>query len=273
MSFRYRDDDSSTGTTIATVLLGAMAGFAVGMYVAQRVGGFGGLTARFRKGSAEPASRPGYNVVGDEEYDEIEDDDALLDEDGDDIGMTAESDEDADFNGMDATDDDAAETPLIEERVLEAFNNDPILAERAVDIGSVGDGIIELAGWVETDDEAEHAMTVARGVPGVETVINRLLVEEEEQQLLDNVRKVEDGDPALTDSRWEGQQVGTGKRRQGTSNEADRHADPKPGLEDRWLNEREAVRHAAEPIDEIAAERRRKSRTKASRGDQAEPTA
>src|SRR5205814_9634103 len=47
--FRYRDDDSSTGTTIASVLLGAVAGFAVGMYVAQRVGGFGGLTARLRR--------------------------------------------------------------------------------------------------------------------------------------------------------------------------------------------------------------------------------
>ena len=269
MSFRYRDDDSSTGTTIASVLLGAMAGFAVGMYVAQRVGGFRGLTARFRK-TGDATGTTEYTGSGDE-YDEIEEDGALLDEDGDDIGMTAETDEDADFNGMDATDDDAAETPLIEERVLEAFNNDPILAERAIDIGTVGAGIIELAGWVDTDDEAEHAMTIARGVPGVDTVINRLLVEEEEQQLLDNVRKVEDGDPALTESRWEGQQVGTGKRRQGNSKEADRHADPKPSLEDRWLNEREAVRHAAEPIDEIAAERRRKSRSK--RADQAEPTA
>jgi len=269
MSFRYRDDDSSTGTTIATVLLGAMAGFAVGMYVAQRVGGFRGLTARFRKaGSATDTTE---DVEAGAAYDEIEDDGALLDEDGDDIGMTAESDDDADFNGMDATGDETG-TPLIEERVLEAFNNDPILAERAIDIGTVGEGIIELAGWVDTDDEAEHAMTLARGVPGVDTVINRLLVEEEEQQLLDNVRKVEDGDPALTDARWEGQQVGTGKRRQGSSTEADRHSDPKPALEDRWLSEREAVRHAAEPIDEIAAERRRKSRTKASRGE-AEPTA
>ncbi|HMC55689.1 MAG TPA: BON domain-containing protein [Gemmatimonadaceae bacterium] len=269
MSFRYRDDESSTGTTIASVLLGAMAGFAVGMYVAQRVGGFRGLTARLRsKGAAA-----GTEAEAGDQYDEIEEDGALLDEDGDDIGMTAESDEDAEFNGMDATDDDAAETPLIEERVLEAFNNDPILAERAIDIGTVGDRIIELAGWVDTDDEAEHAMTIARGVPGVDTVINRLLVEDEEQQLLDNVRKGEDGDPALTDARWEGQQVGTGKRRQGNSAEADRHSDPKPDLEERWLSEREAVRHAAEPIDEIAAERRRKSRNKTPRPDRAEPTA
>jgi hypothetical protein len=270
MSFRYRDDDSSTGTTITSVLLGAMAGFAVGMYVAQRVGGFGGLASRLKKRAGLDDSRAGRLDAAEEDFDEIDDDGALLDEDGDDIGMTAASDEDNDFNGMDATDEDN-DTPLIEERVLEAFNNDPILAERAVDIGAVGDGIIELAGWVDTDDEAEHAMTIARGVPGVETVINRLLVEAEEQQILETVRKVEDGDPALTEARWEGQQVATGKRRQGTSDEVDRHADPKPALEDRWLNEREAVRNAADDIDEITAERRKK-RARVPRGDAAEPT-
>lgn len=275
MSYRYRDDDSSTGTSIASVLLGAMAGFAVGMYVAQRVGGFGGLAARFGKVTGAGTKTEGRQVdAEDEEYDEIEDEDegALLDEDGDDIGMTAASDADEDFNGMDATDEEA-ETPLIEERVLEAFNNDPILAERAIDIGAVGEGIIELAGWVDTDDEAEHAMTIARGVPGVDTVINRLLVEEEEQQLMENVRKVEDGDPALTDARWEGQQVATGKRRQGNSTEVDRHTDPKPELEERWLSEREAVRHAAEPIDEISAERRTKKRARTPRADEVEPSA
>src|ERR1043166_120495 len=47
--FRYRDDDSSTGTTVAGVLLGAIAGFAVGMFVAQRVGGFSGIAARIKK--------------------------------------------------------------------------------------------------------------------------------------------------------------------------------------------------------------------------------
>ncbi|HJQ20452.1 MAG TPA: hypothetical protein VJ867_08910, partial [Gemmatimonadaceae bacterium] len=103
MSFRYRDDDSSTGTTIATVVLGAMAGFAVGMYVAQRMGGLSGIKSRFRRAAEAKPLGNQYNVVGDEEFDEIEDDGALLDEDGDDIGMTAASDADEDFNGMDAT--------------------------------------------------------------------------------------------------------------------------------------------------------------------------
>lgn len=145
--------------------------------------------------------------------------------------------------------------------MLEAFNNDPILAERAIDIGTIGAGVIELAGWVDSDDEAEHAMTIARGVPGVETVVNRLMVDDEEHQLGDNIRRFREGDPALKGARWEGQQVGTGKRRQGTSAEVDRHADPKPALEDRWLSEREAVRNAADDLGEISAERRHRGKS------------
>lgn len=265
--FRYRDDESSTGSTIATVLIGAVAGFAVGMYVAQRVGGFSGLASRFRKRGEDKATGRQFDVAA-EEYDEIEEsaDDAEIG-----IGANAvDSDLDEDFNGMD---DDSV--PLLEERVLEAFNNDPILAERAIDIGTVGSGVIELAGWVDSDDEAEHAVTLARGVPGVETVVNRLLVDDEEQQIGDNIRRFQEGDPALTESGWEGQQVGTGKRRQGSSDEADRHADPKPVLEDRWLSEREAIKNAAADIDEIAAERRktRGKGAKAPRADEAEPKA
>ena len=240
--YRIRDDESSTGSTIATVLLGAVAGFAVGMYVAQRVGGFSGLTNRLKRTPVTDGGRPSrqFDFAGDE-FDELEGDDLAERE-------ASSEDEDEDFNGMDATDESDG-VPLLEERVLEAFNNDPILAERAIDIGSMGgNGIIELAGWVDSDDEAEHAMTVARGVPGVETVVNRLMVDDEEQQIGDTVRRFNEGDPALREARWEGQQVGTGKRRQGTSDEVDRHADPKLNLEDRWLSEQEALKNAADDI-------------------------
>jgi hypothetical protein len=241
--FRYRDD-SPTGTTVASILLGAVAGFAVGMFVAQRVGGFGGLTSRFRKRLDEDPSESRYATHSGhfDTEDEIE-------EEPEDITASAGADDDV---------------PLLEERVLEAFNNDPILAERAIDIGAVGSGIIELAGWVDNDAEAEHAMTIARGVPGVDTVVNRLMIDDEERQIDDNIQRFREGDPALTDSRWEGQQVGTGKRRQGTSDEPDRHADPKPKLENRWLSQQEAERNAADDLDGITAERRRGGRKKAS---------
>ena len=252
--FRYRDhEQSSAASTVASVLLGAVAGFAVGMFVAQRVGGFSGLTKRFRRaGGTEETERQYLGHRDHDEYDEIEDEDEYA------ADEAYDEDEDGEMEG--------SNVPLIEERVLEAFNNDPILSERAVDIGAIGRGTIELAGWVENDDEADHAMTLARGVPGVSTVVNRLMVGDEERQLDDAARRLQDGDAALTHRRWEGQQVGTGKRRQGSSDEADRHADPKPPLEDRWLSEREAIRNAAEDITGISAERRARRGTKARGG-------
>lgn len=225
--------------SVATVMIGALAGFAVGMYVAQRFGGFEGIANRFRKGETrEEMDR--FDFSGGSLSD-VEDEEVELE------ASSMADEEDEDFNGMDDTGEDSG-TPLIEERVLEAFNNDPILAERAIDIGALGPGVIELAGWVDDDQEAEHAVTVARGVPGVETVVNRLLVDDEEQQVQENIRRFKDGDPALRESAWEGQQVGTGRRRQGRSDEVDRHADPKPGLEDRWLGKDQALRNAADDL-------------------------
>ena len=105
---------------------------------------------------------------------------------------------------------------------------------------------------VQSAEPAAHH--VAGGVPGVGTVVNRIAIGEVEELLADSARRVEEGDPALTVARWEGNRVGTGKRRQGTSAEPDRHADPKPHLEDRWLSEQEALRNAAEETEK--AERR-----------------
>src|SRR5262245_28584966 len=153
--FRYRDEESSTGTIVG-VLVGALAGFAAGMFVAQRVGGFGGLTSKIRKRAGNRFGLAGGRDVEDEELEDYEEDELEAEEEYDES---------------------------LEERVLEAFRNDPILSERAVDIGSIGDGIIELAGWVESDDEAEHAVTIARGVPDVATVVNRISIGDEERRL------------------------------------------------------------------------------------------
>ena len=70
------------------------------------------------------------------------------------------------------------------------------------------------AGAFLRDSEAAHAVTVARGTPGVETVVNRMAIGELETAFDENARRYEDGDPALAEGHWEGQQVGTGKRRQ-----------------------------------------------------------
>ena len=142
--FRYRDDESSSTGTVLGVLAGALAGFTVGMLVAQRVGGFSGLSSKLRRrirrgAAAADDSLGGAHAVGEdeEEFEDIEEDE------------------------LESEDYDSG----LEEHVLEAFRNDPILAERAIDIGGIGEATIELAGWVTTDEEAEHAVTIARGVP------------------------------------------------------------------------------------------------------------
>jgi hypothetical protein len=229
--FRYRDDDSSNRNAILGALAGAVAGFAVGMFVADRFGGFSGLRSRLRR-QKEIALRHQFgHGVADEIDDEV---DAEVDDGFEDI----EEDE--------IESDEYGES--LEERVLEAFRNDPLLSERAIDIGEIREGVVELAGWVETPAEAQHAVTIARGVPGIDTVVNRILASEEERALRRTARRAREGDPSLTESGWEGQQVGTGRRRQGTSDEPDRHADPKVDLEDRWLNKDAAVRNAADDI-------------------------
>ena len=232
--YRYRHRDESIGSTIAGLFIGALAGFTVGVIAAQKVGGIAGLASRVRdsvRGARDEMLRP--DLYDDEFTDEYED-------------------------------EDDEEFAALERNVLEAFRNDPVLAERAVDISATNHDIVELGGWVFSEEEAEHAVTIARGVPGVATVVNRMVVGEEEARLADAAQRREDGDPALTESRWEGQRVGTGRRRRGTSDEPDRHADPKPKLESRWLEEQEAIRNAAE--DFTSTDRPRKVRTETVRG-------
>lgn len=234
---RFRDEDSGSAGKVVTVVVAALAGVAVGALVAQRMGGWNGLRSRLRRG-ARPEGAELEGAEGGE-------------------FATNYGAEVADYDDeIDAVD---ADTEL-EDRVLEVFTNDPILAERAVDIGSLGEGIIELAGWVNTEDEATHAITLARGIPGVDTVVNRMLVGDRERRFEESARRVRRGDPDVTEARWESHIVGTGRRRQGVSTEPDRHADPRVELEERWSRTAEEVRNAADPVEEISAERRSRSK-------------
>lgn len=226
--FRDRDEGRRGGEGLLFLILGAAAGIAAGVVVAQKFGGFSALASKVKA----------RLNVADDEFVAGEDD---------------EYDEEDDFG------DDEELSPLeeLEERVLEAYHNDPILSERAIDIGAIDEGIIELTGWVYAASEAEHAVTVARGTPGVATVLNRLAVRAEEDQLDDASDRYEDGDDRLTEAHWEGQNVGMGRKRQGHSTDPDRNVDPKPVLEDKWMSETEAYRSAAEPIDAITERHKR----------------
>jgi hypothetical protein len=158
---RYRDEGSSNGIILGAVV-GALAGFAAGMFLAQNAG----TRSRTEIGEADEEHHERLRGAGGRETSDE------LDEEYEDAAEF----ENADYRGADDDEYESEDYDItLEERVLEAFRNDPILSTRAVDIGSLRTGVIELAGVVDTAQEAQHAVTIARGVPGVATVVNRIV--------------------------------------------------------------------------------------------------
>ncbi|HEU4585295.1 MAG TPA: BON domain-containing protein [Gemmatimonadaceae bacterium] len=233
---RYRDETPSIGGIVASITAGALAGFAVGVVAAQKMGGLSGIAARISR------RFPDFDDGSDLHHGYGEDDLA-----------------DAEVDGA----------TLLEEQVLAAFEEDPVLSERAIDIASVGTGVIELSGWVRNEAESRRAETVARRVTGVDAVVNRLSSEEDvDTQPPDRDVEIgdEETDEPLPGGQWQGQRVGTGRRRQGSSSQADRHSDPKPHLESRWLDKQHAIEEAAGDIEGVA-ERRTRGKKGAAKGD------
>jgi hypothetical protein len=100
----------------------------------------------------------------------------------------------------------------LEDAVLDAFLDDETLRECGIDVGAISTGIVELSGSVWTREEAHRALSVAHGVGGVETVVNRMEVEEERERL----HPRDDFDEGIEMSgEWTGHQSGMGSRRQG----------------------------------------------------------
>src|SRR5512141_3376435 len=105
--FRYRDEESNV-TSALYVALGALAGFAAGVVVAQQYGGISGLTAKLRDR---------FGKLGHEDEHEMQLDAHAHDHDYDGDDEDDEFDEDLSDEGpLDATEE-------LEERVLEAFRN------------------------------------------------------------------------------------------------------------------------------------------------------
>jgi osmotically-inducible protein OsmY len=156
---RRREDHLSL---VGSAGLAALAGFAAGVYLMQRLGGIESLLTRL-------SGRKRHVVFADD--DEVSslfyEMDGLAHDDGD-YG-TAE----------DVIEEDAGEEAVASEvaqRVLSAFLNDPVLCKAAVEISAESDGLVKLDGWVDVPSELEHAATIAGGVPGVVGIANRLRV-------------------------------------------------------------------------------------------------
>ena len=142
----HRPDRSTTGSQIASAVAGGVAGIAAGLLLAQAFGGLSGIVGRFRAVVDDVGGLgPGFDGAVEEAADEI----------------------------VDEWEDDIVDDAL-GDRVLEAFRNDPTLAERAIDIDVGPAATIELTGQVDADREIDYAATIAGGVPGVEHVVSRL---------------------------------------------------------------------------------------------------
>jgi hypothetical protein len=154
---------------------GAAIGLTAGVLISRRMGGkragTASLAGRGRRLAGLAMKQWGPLLETAMSLKEAWDDRRAPEDEPEDDGLEAELDEE------ELDEAEAAETG-IDERVLEAFSHDPILAVRAVEIEEEEPGCIVLHGRVRSAKEAKHALTIARGVPGVERVRQRLTIPE-----------------------------------------------------------------------------------------------
>jgi hypothetical protein len=189
---------SKSATSAAIWLaVGAAAGVLVGVAAADRLGGGHKLLGRFRGMLALvegwTSARNASDTAEDEEddYDDEDEDNDETEEDDEDeeVLFDADLDDEEDLitevivsessrDGDDPLDGDdfLDEATRIDVRVLAAFEQDPVLSNRMIEIDEPEPATIVLAGRVPTAEEAAHALTIARGVPGVVRVQNNLRV-------------------------------------------------------------------------------------------------
>ena len=129
-----------------------------------------------------------------------------------------------------------SELTAVEDAVLDAFLQDEILRDRGIDVGAISRGIVELSGSVWTEEEADRAVDVAGRVSGVETVVDRMEIEEESRHLREQQQQRENSADPDSTAGWEGRNVGMGRTRQGEQTEPDRPDDAQK-LESRALDE------------------------------------
>lgn len=175
-----RVDDDHESKTMIWVAAGAVVGLVAGALVAERMSGRK-ISARTlwrrARGLGTMAAKRWQPLLGTAMA--LRDAWAGRDDDEQpDAAGLLDADVEGEEEGADASDDSFEEAMEdgLDSRVLEAFSNDPILAERSVEIEEEDAGRIVLHGRVHTAREVAHAVTIARGVPGVASVKQRLTV-------------------------------------------------------------------------------------------------
>lgn len=194
---RGRRSGASRSGQLLLVALGAVAGLAIGMALADRAGGVEGLLRR--KSSRRQRRHRDDGWRGDERrsetFDALEDDDSELapeaishlhlrgryPEPSTRSSHPSESYRTPPQRPAESQAAAGVDPIELEERVLEVFRNDLLLAERTIDIGANDEGVIELTGWVEAASEADYAVVLAKGVPDVAAVVSMLAVSRQQQ--------------------------------------------------------------------------------------------
>lgn len=111
----------------------------------------------------------------------------------------------------------------LEDRVLDAFLDDEVLAEEGIDVGVVAPGVVELSNVVSSRQAARRALDVAREIDGVWSVLNRMEMEDDRGRYALDAEEMDrdrgDG------GEWTGMRSGMGSRRQGRGTDPDRPDD------------------------------------------------
>lgn len=136
------------------------------------------------------------------------------------------------------------------QEVASSLRRDGTLGRRSIEVDAVAEGVIELSGTVHSREEADRAVGVAQRSTGVYTVVNRLLIEEEESKRAENRRRRANGAPEFQSRSHSGMGVGMGTRRQSPDTDPDRPSD-KQKILDRALdvaNVEDAPESGPDPI-------------------------
>jgi hypothetical protein len=119
------------------------------------------------------ATSDAYDEDTYEEEDADDDDDELEEDDLDDDLAAVARDNGVASESLRRSEDIARR---LEERVLDALHDEPVLSSRSIEIAVVGDGVVELTGTVHAIEEISRASALVRAIPGVSMVLNRIEV-------------------------------------------------------------------------------------------------
>jgi hypothetical protein len=109
----------------------------------------------------------------------------------------------------------------LEKRVIRGLRAQRSTRDQAIEVEAVGAGVVELSGYVDTEELAREVVELVDRVPGVHAVFNRLSVRAVEARLQQNRSRSNDREG----TRWYGGSVGIGRRRQSPGTDPARRDD------------------------------------------------